>query len=247
MMTSRWNLPPHPGYSVSMRILVVEDHQSIARFIKSGLESAGFTVDPSSDGDDGYHLATTQQYDAIVLDIMLPGRDGLSILSNLREAKNSVPVILLTARATLDERLQGLNLGADDYLTKPFYIEELIARIHAVVRRAGGSAQSMMQVADLTMNLITHEVRRGANRIELTAREFNLLEYLMRSPGRVLSRTQLLEHVWGYYFDPGTNLIDVNIQRLRRKLAEAGDGSSLIETVRGAGYRIAAPEDADRQ
>ncbi|MCX7017770.1 MAG: response regulator transcription factor [bacterium] len=226
-----------------MRILVVEDHKSIARFIKSGLESAGFCVDPCSDGDEGFHLVSTQQYDVIVLDIMLPGRDGLSILANLRKAKNSVPVILLTARTTLDERLQGLNLGADDYLTKPFYIEELIARIHAITRRASGAAQSVLQVGDLTVNLLTREVRRSDSRIELTAREFNLLEYLMRSPGRVLTRTQLLEHVWGYYFDPGTNLVEVNIQRLRKKLSEAGDGSSLIETVRGMGYRISAPEE----
>jgi two-component system, OmpR family, response regulator len=228
-----------------MRVLVVEDHQSIARFIRKGLESAGFCVDPSADGDDGLHLATTQQYDAIVLDIMLPGRDGLSVLKCLREAKNTVPVILLTARNTLDDRLQGLNLGADDYLTKPFYIEELIARIHAVTRRAGGTSLSLLHVGDLILNLLTREVRRGEDRIELTAREFNLLEYLMRSPGRVLSRTQLLEHVWGYYFDPGTNLIDVNIQRLRKKLSEAGNGGPLIETVRGVGYRIAAPGEND--
>lgn len=224
-----------------MRILVVEDETHISRFIKSGLESAGFCVDLCTDGDDGYHLATTQQYDVILLDIMLPGRDGLSILNNLREAKNSVPVILLTARATLEERLQGLNLGADDYLTKPFYIEELIARVHAVARRAGGAAQSMLQVGGLTMNLLTREVRRGDTRIDLTAREFNLLEYLMRSPGRVLTRAQLLEHVWGYYFDPKTNLVDVSIQRLRKKLSDDPEKFPLIETVRGAGYRIIDP------
>lgn len=221
-----------------MKILVIEDEQHIAGFIQKGLESAGFCVDVSNDGDDGYHLATTQPYDAIVLDIMLPGRDGLSILDNLRKAKNAVPVIILTARTTLDERLQGLNLGADDYLTKPFYIEELIARIHALVRRAGGAAQSILQIADLTVNLLTREVRRGDRKIDLTAREFNLLEYLMRSPGRVLSRSQVLEHVWGYYFDPGTNLVDVNVQRLRKKLSDEGRRSPLIETVRGMGYKI---------
>lgn len=245
-MLSEWNLTSRFGYSCLMRILVIEDEQHISRFIKSGLESAGFGVDTCPDGDEGYHLATTQQYDVIVLDIMLPGRDGLSILANLREAKNAVPVILLTARTTLDERLKGLNLGADDYLTKPFYIEELIARLHAVVRRAGGAAQSLLQVGDLSVNLLRREVHRGGRLIDLTAREFNLLEYLMRSPGRVLSRAQLLEHVWGYYFDPGTNLVDVNIQRLRKKLSDDGKESPLIETVRGMGYRISTPENADR-
>lgn len=244
VMLLEWNLSAELINIPLMRILVVEDEQHIARFIKSGLESAGFGVDPCPDGDEGFHLATTQEYDAIVLDIMLPGRDGLSILANLRETKNAVPVILLTARTTLDERLQGLNLGADDYLTKPFYIEELIARIHAVVRRAGGGAQSLLQIGELTVNLLRREVHRGERRIELTAREFNLLEYLMRSPGRVLSRPQLIEHVWGYYFDPGTNLVDVNIQRLRKKLSEAGGDAALIETVRGMGYRINAPEEA---
>lgn len=221
-----------------MKVLVAEDHQSIARFTRNGLESAGFVVDVSANGDDAYHLATTQQYDAIVLDIMLPGRDGLSILEHLRKAKNAVPVILVTARATLDERLQGLNLGADDYLTKPFYIEELIARIHAVVRRTGGMPQSILQIGELKLNLLTRDVRLAETKIELTAREFNLLEYLMRSPGRVLTRTQLLEHLWGYSFDPGTNLVDVNVQRLRKKLAEAGDHAGMIETVRGVGYSI---------
>lgn len=221
-----------------MKVLVAEDHQSIARFTRNGLESAGFTVDVCDDGDQAYRFATTRQYDVIVLDIMLPGRDGLSILANLRKAKNSVPVILVTARTTLDERLQGLNLGADDYLTKPFFVEELIARIHAVTRRSAGTPQSILQVGDLIVNLINREVRLAKERIELTAREFSLLECLMRSPGRVLTRTYLLEHLWGYSFDPGTNLVEVNVQRLRKKLAEAGDEVGLIETVRGVGYRM---------
>lgn len=229
-----------------MRILVIEDERSIASFIKSGLESAEFCVDVCTDGDEGYHFATTQHYDAIVLDIMLPGRDGLSILANLRQARNAVPVIVLTARTTLEERLQGLNQGADDYLTKPFYIEELIARLHALVRRANGATQSILQVGNLTLNLLTHEVHRGQIRIDLTAREFNLLEYLMRSPGRVLSRTQILEHVWGYFFSPGTNLVDVSIQRLRRKISGDSTDGAVIETVRGVGYRIRVHELADR-
>jgi DNA-binding response OmpR family regulator len=173
----------------------------------------------------------------LVLDIMLPGRDGLSILRGLRERKIPLPIILLTARNELNERLEGLNLGADDYLTKPFFIEELIARIHAVVRRTSGGGQSILSVADLTVNLLTREVKRGATAIELTPREFLLLEHLMRAPGRVLTRVQICEHVWNYDFDPGTNLVEVYIQRLRKKVD--GDAAvKLIETIRGVGYRM---------
>jgi DNA-binding response OmpR family regulator len=224
-----------------MRVLVVEDEKQIAGFVKKGLEEQGFTVDVCDNGNDGYALATSQSYNAIVLDIMLPGRDGLSILRNLRKQKNAVPVIVLTARSELDERLEGLNLGADDYLTKPFFVEELIARIHAIARRASGEQLSILQLDNLAVNLITREVKRGDRAIALTAREFSLLEYLMRSPGRVYTRTQILEHVWGYDFDPSTNLIDVHVQRLRKKL-DAGNEIPLIETVRGVGYRVRRPE-----
>lgn len=220
-----------------MKILVIEDEKKIASFIRKGLEAVGFVVEVSYHGDEGFTLATTRPYDAIVLDIMLPGKDGLSILRNLRERKIALPVILLTARSELNERLEGLNLGADDYLTKPFHIEELIARLHAVTRRATGTGQSILTVADLTMNLLTREVRRADQRIELTAREFSLLEHLMRSPGRVLTRVEICERVWEYNFDPGTNLVDVYIQRIRKKV----DGDfpvKLIETIRGVGYRI---------
>jgi DNA-binding response OmpR family regulator len=220
-----------------MKILVVEDEKKIAAFVRKGLEAAGFVVDVSHHGDEGYTLATTRPYDAIILDIMLPGRDGLSILKNLRERKMAVPVILLTARGELNERLEGLNLGADDYLTKPFFIEELIARLHVVTRRAAGTGQSLITVADLTINLLKREVSRGGRVIELTAREFQLLEHLARAPGRVLSRVQICERVWSYDFDPGTNLVDVYIQRLRRKI-DAGDELKLIETIRGVGYRM---------
>jgi len=220
-----------------MNLLVVEDERKTATFIRRGLEEQGFTVEVSRNGDDAYILATTRQYDAIVLDIMLPGRDGLSILRSLREKKYIVPVILLTARSELNERLDGLNLGADDYLTKPFYIEELIARIHAVLRRDGGHNLSIIQVDDLSVNVLTREVTRGKRKIELTAREFGLLEYLMSMPGRVFTRTQLLEHVWGYDFDPETNLVDVNVARLRKKIDE-NTQTKLIETVRGVGYRV---------
>ena len=168
---------------------------------------------------------------------MLPGRDGLSILHNLSERKIPLPVILLTARSELNERLEGLNLGADDYLTKPFFIEELVARLHAVTRRASGATQSILSVADLTMNLLTREVKRGGVNIALTPREFSLLEHLLRSPGRVLTRVEICERVWDYNFDPGTNLVEVYIQRLRKKV----DGTAtvkLIETIREVGYRI---------
>lgn len=221
----------------AMKILVVEDEKKIASFLRKGLEAQGFTVETASDGDEGFVLATTRPYDAAILDIMLPGKDGLSILRNLRDRKLPLPVILLTARSELNERLEGLNLGADDYLTKPFHIEELIARLHAVTRRASGNSRSLLRVSDLTMNLLTREVSRSGEAIELTAREFSLLEHLMRSPGRVLTRIEICERVWEYNFDPGTNLVDVYIQRLRKKV-DGNSGEKLIETIRGVGYRI---------
>ncbi len=220
-----------------MKILVIEDEKKIASFVRKGLEAQGFVVDVSHHGDEGFTLATTRPYDAVVLDIMLPGKDGLSILRNLRERKNPLPVVLLTARSELNERLEGLNLGADDYLTKPFHIEELIARLHAVTRRATGTSQSILTVTDLALNLLTREVRRGDRRIELTTREFSLLEHLMRSPGRVLTRIEICERVWEYNFDPGTNLVDVYVQRIRKKVDEESP-VKLIETIRGVGYRM---------
>lgn len=224
-----------------MRILVVEDERKIAGFIRHGLEEQGFTAEVVGNGNEAFTRATTQSFDAIVLDIMLPGRDGLSVLRGLRERRNTVPVILLTARAEPNERVEGLNLGADDYLTKPFHMEELIARLQAVTRRASGERLSVLQAGDLVVNLITRAVTRAGRTVDLTAREFGLLEQLLRSPGRVFTRTQLLEHVWGYDFDPETNLVDVNIRRLRRKLDDESD-TPLIETVRGVGYRIRKPE-----
>lgn len=220
-----------------MRVLFVEDDRKIISFVKKGLKEQGFVVDVCEDGDEGYALATGQVYDVILLDIMLPGRDGLTILRQLREMKNTVPVILLTARSALSERVEGLNLGADDYLSKPFYIEELFARIHAVTRRASGQQLSLLQDGDMVVNLISREVRTDKGPVELTAREFNLLALLMRSPGRVYTRTQILEHVWGYFFDPQTNVVDVYIRRLRSKMDAAPD-RQRIETVRGVGYRF---------
>jgi two-component system OmpR family response regulator len=222
-----------------MKVLFVEDDRKIASFVKKGLREQGFVVDTCEDGDEGYALAVGQAYDVILLDIMLPGRDGLTILRQLREAKHNVPVILLTARSALNERVEGLNLGADDYLSKPFYIEELLARIHAVTRRGTGQQLSILQDGELAVNLITREVRTAKGGVELTAREFNLLALLMRSPGRVFTRTQILEHVWGYCYDPQTNVVDVYIRRLRAKVDVEPD-SPRIETVRGVGYRFNA-------
>jgi two-component system, OmpR family, response regulator len=175
----------------AVKVLVIEDEKKISSLVRKWLEAVGFVVETTQNGDEGYLLATTRSYDVLILDIMLPGRDGLSILRNLRERKIALPVILLTARSELNERLEGLNLGADDYLTKPFFIEELVARIHAVTRRASGAVQSILSVSDLSMNLLTREVQRRTTKIELTPREFTLLEHLMRSPGRVLTRVPI--------------------------------------------------------
>lgn len=224
-----------------MKILVVEDDRKIASFIQRGLKEQGFVVEVCADGNEGYTRAMSQIYDVIILDIMLPGRDGLSILRALREKKRIIPVILLTARSGLNERVEGLNLGADDYLPKPFYVEELVARIQAVARRASGEQLTQLTADGLVVDLITRNVLRDDERVDLTAREFNLLELLMRSPGRVFTRTQILEHVWGYDFDPQTNVVDVYIRRLRAKI-DASPEPSWIETVRGVGYRFRHPE-----
>lgn len=219
-----------------MKALVVEDETRIAQFIAMGLREQGWTVDLQHRGDEAWELLQYSVYDVVILDIMLPGRDGLSILRQLREKSNPVPVILVTARNTLDERVDGLRLGADDYITKPFYVEELIARIEAVLRRSAGQEQPLRQVGGLVLNLPRREVAVNGRVIEMTAREFNLLEYLTRTPGRVYTRTQILEHVWDLHFDPSTNIVDVYIQRLRKKLGS--DKDSPIETVRGVGYSV---------
>jgi two-component system, OmpR family, response regulator len=219
-----------------MKILVVEDDGKLSDFIQKGLEAEGFGVDLCRDGDEGYILATTREYDAMVLDIMLPGRDGLSILRNLRDKGIVTPVIVLTARGSLNELLDGLKLGADDYMTKPFYVEELAARLHVVTRRSSSNGKSILSNGAVSLNLMTREVRVEEEVVGLTAREFALLSYLMRSSGRVFSRAQVCEHVWNYHFDPRTNIVDVYIQKLRKKLG-TGAGS-MIETVRGVGYRV---------
>lgn len=199
----------------------------------------GFTVDVANHGDEGFEAAANNPYDAIVLDIMLPGRDGLSIVRGLRERLITTPVLLLTARGEVNERIEGLNIGADDYMTKPFAVDEVIARLRALVRRASGEKLSFYRTGDLTLHLLSREGTRGTRRIELTTREFNLLECLMRSPGQVFTRSQIHERVWDYHFDPGTNLVDVYIQRLRRKIDD-GEPQKLIHTIRGVGYCVKA-------
>ena len=204
-----------------MRILVVEDEQKIARFVQKGLKEFGFAVDVIGRGDEALEIIFDNPFDAIVLDIMLPGRDGLSILRALRERSNAIPVLILTARGEICEKVEGLDLGADDYLAKPFAIEELAARLRALIRRQTGESLVRYRIQDLTLDLASRIARRGSRRIDLTGREFSLLECLMRAPGRVFTRTQLCQHVWEYHFDAGTNLVEVYIQRLRRKVDDS--------------------------
>ena len=218
-----------------MRVLLVEDQKKTASFIRKALGAEGFAVDVAEDGETALPLATTTAFDAIVLDIMLPGRDGLSVLRVLRERHVTTPVLLLSARGEVSERVDGLNAGADDYLPKPFVLAELIARVRALGRRRGEVGPVVLQVSDLTLNTVTRRARRGDNLIDLATREYRLLEYFMRSPGRVCSRMELLEAVWDYGFDPGTNVVDVYVGRLREKI-DAGHPSRLLQTVRGYGY-----------
>lgn len=227
-----------------MKVLLIEDERKIADFVTAGFREQGFVVEHCADGNLGYEVARRGGHDVILLDIMLPGRDGLSILKALRRAGDATPVLLLTARNELDDRVEGLNLGADDYLAKPFFFEELLARVQALLRRVSGERQNFLIVGDLRLDRIAREVTWCGKAVDLTSREFNLIEYLMRSPGRVLTRTQILEHVWGYDFDPSTNVVDVCIQRIRKKLASLeGEpvGDSAIESVRGVGYRFRKP------
>jgi len=220
-----------------MRILVVEDDRKVASFIKKGLEEEGHTVDVAADGAQAIERATDGSvWDLLVLDVMLPKRDGFSVLKALREDGVKAPVLMLTARDAVGDRVTGLDLGADDYLTKPFAFEELLARVRALLRRgAGGRPAPVLRVGDLTLNPATREVRRGTRRVELTAREHTLLEYFMRSPGRVLSRPLLAQHVWGLDFDSESNVVDVYVGYLRRRIEAPGE-RKLLHTVRGVGY-----------
>jgi DNA-binding response OmpR family regulator len=223
------------GLESAMRVLIVEDERKMAAFIRKALHSEGFVTDEVHHGDEALALALERAFDAIVLDIMLPGRDGLSVLRQLRARRNHTPVLLLSARSAVDERIEGLNAGADDYLPKPFELGELVARVRALCRRGGEARASVMRLADMTVDTNTREVRRGDRKIELSPREFSLLEYLLCSSGRVLGRMQILEKVWDYDFDTGTNLVDVYIRRVRDKI-DAEFEPKLLHTVRGVGY-----------
>lgn len=219
-----------------MRILVIEDDKKIASFIVKGLKQHGFAVDHAGDGEEGLILATTTPYDAAVVDIMLPERDGLSVVQELRARKILTPVLFLSARASVDDRIRGLQTGGDDYLVKPFAFSELLARVQALIRRSTQTSEpTSLTVGDLQMNLLTRQVTRAGQPLELQAREFSLLEYLMRNAGRPVSKATILEHVWDYSFDPQTNVVDVVVCRLRHKVDKDFE-KKLIQTLRGVGY-----------
>jgi DNA-binding response OmpR family regulator len=223
-----------------MRILVVEDDRKTGEFIRKALKAEGFAVDWLRDGDSALAALRATNFEAAVLDIMLPGRDGLSIVRQLRAGGKRTPVLLLSARGEVNERVEGLNAGADDYLPKPFALEELIARVHALTRRGGESDSALLRLADLTLDTVKRSAQRGTRKIELTNREFRLLEYLMASAGRVCSRMMILEKVWEYQFDPGSNIVDVYVRKLREKIDGPGEPPLLL-SVRGVGYTIREP------
>ncbi len=219
-----------------MRILLIEDDIKIASFVIKGLKAAGYAIDHAADGEEGLHLALTEPYDAAVIDIMLPKLDGLSVIGEMRRKKVATPVIILSARGSVDDRVKGLQAGGDDYLTKPFAFSELLARVQALIRRAGGiSEPTRLLVGDLSVNLLTREVTRAGKPLELQPAEFSLLEYLARNAGRVVSKTMIMEHVWNYNFDPQTNVVEARICRLRDKV-DRDFSKKLIQTIRGVGY-----------
>lgn len=219
-----------------MRVLVVEDDRKIASFVANGLKQNGFAVDECGDGESGLEMARSVPYDVAVVDIMLPKLDGLTLVQTLRRERKHLPVLILSARTTVDDRVKGLQAGGDDYLVKPFAFSELLARVQALIRRATHTAEpTRLQAADLSMDLMTREVKRGDTVIEMQPREFSLLEFLMRHPGRVVTKTMLLEHVWDYSFDPQTNVVDVLVHRVRSKV-DKDFTPKLIHTIRGVGY-----------
>jgi two-component system OmpR family response regulator len=223
-----------------MRLLLVEDDLKIASFIVKGMKAEGYAVDRAQDGQEGLHMAVTEPYDAAIIDVMLPKLDGLSLIERMRKEKVNTPVIILSAKGSVDDRVKGLQVGGDDYLPKPFAFSELLARVQALIRRGSGlSEPTRLTVGDLTMNLLNREVTRGGQRIELQRLEFSLLEYLMRSAGKVVSKTMIMEHVWDYNFDPQTNVVESRICRLRDKI-DRGFDKKLIQTVRGVGYALKA-------
>ncbi len=224
-----------------MRVLIIEDDQQIASFVTKGLKQAGFAVDHVSDGEEGLQMAELNPYDVMVIDIMLPGLDGFSIIESLRSKGNTTPVLVLSARGSLDDKLKGFQSGSDDYLTKPFSFSELQARLQALLRRTTrGQSQNVLKIGDLMMDLLSRKVSRGDREIELQPREFTLLEYLMRNSGNVVSKTMILEHVWDYRFDPQTNVVDVLVHRLRTKI-DKGYSIKLLHTIRGVGYVLKVP------
>src|SRR4029434_10960342 len=219
-----------------MRLLLVEDDGKIASFILKGLQQAGFAVDQAETGEDGLHLALTQPYDAAIIDLMLPGVDGLRLIEEIRRRLIKTPVMILSAKRSVDDRVKGLHIGSDDYLTKPFAFAELLARVQALIRRGTGTAEpTQLHVGDLVLDLLTHEVTRTVQRLDLQAREFALLEYLMRNAGRVVSKTMILEHIWHYHLHPQTNVVDVLVCRVRAKVDRELLGQ-MIHTIRGRGY-----------
>ena len=221
-----------------MRILLVEDDLQIASFIMKGLKQAGFVIDHAIDGEDGLHMALYEPYDAAIIDIMLPKLDGLTLIEELRRKKVDTPVIILSAKRSIDDRIKGLQTGSDDYLTKPFSFSELLARVQALIRRATRATEpTRLSVGDLSMELLKHEIFRAGKKIDLQPREFSLLEYLMRNTGRVVSKTMILEHIWDYDFDPQTDVVDVLVCRLRSKVDRDFD-EKMIHTIRGVGYVI---------
>jgi two-component system OmpR family response regulator len=223
-----------------MRLLLVEDDPKIASFIVKGMKAEGYAVDHASDGQEGLHMAVTEPYDAAIIDVMLPKLDGLSVIERMRKDKVNTPVIILSAKGSVNDRVKGLQVGGDDYLPKPFAFSELLARVQALIRRGSGlSEPTRLTVGDLTMNLLNREVTRGGRKIELQRLEFSLLEYLLRNAGRVVSKTMIMEHVWDYNFDPQTNVVESRICRLRDKI-DRGFDRKLIQTVRGVGYALKA-------
>ena len=223
--------------TADMRVLVVEDDRKTAAFIQKALKAEGFVVDVLRDGDEGLRALLTTPFDAAVLDIMVPGRDGLGIVRQLREQGNATPVLLLSARGEVNERVEGLDAGADDYLPKPFALAELTARLRAILRRGGETKSNVLRLGDLQLDVVRRTAARRGRNIELSNREFHLLEYLMRSSGRICTRMMIIEKVWGYDFDPGSNVIDVYIRKLREKVDGEGE-PKLLHTVRGAGYTM---------
>ncbi|NMC36666.1 response regulator transcription factor [Candidatus Beckwithbacteria bacterium] len=221
-----------------MKILIIEDDERIAHVMQRGLKEEGFTVDVSHNGEDGEYMAIENPYDAVILDLNLPDKDGLEICRKIRQSKLQTPVVMLTARTSIDDRVKGLNMGADDYVTKPFAFSELLARIRALIRRNASQKLPQYQIEDLVLDPIKHNVRRGDQDISLTAKEFALLEFLLSHQGEVVTRTMLLEHVWDYNYDGLSNVVDVFIKTLRKKLRNAGKKNQLIQTVHGVGYKI---------